>query len=140
MSSSLTATRPPKRIVTRESFRIDMAASVRSGRSGSRADRAPTARQEGDELLVSEDALRPHDHENDQEEREEDHPVLLELPQTFREADEEHGPEDRARDRPETADDDHDDDLEGLQEGERVRVHVHEVVGEETPRHARHGG
>ena len=35
-------------------------------------------------FLVAQDSLRPHDHDDDQEQREEHHPVLRELAQPFR--------------------------------------------------------
>ena len=90
------------------------------------------------ELAVAEDPLRPHDHDDDQEQREEHHPVLRELAQPFRQGDVEHGAEDRARDRAQTADHDHDDDLDRLDERERVGVEVHQVVPEEAAADARH--
>ncbi len=88
---------------------------------------------------MPENPLRPHDHDHDQEEREKNHPVLRELPQPLGQDDVEHGSQDRAGDRAQPPDHDHDDDLERLDEGERVRVHVHEVVSEEPARNARHG-
>jgi hypothetical protein len=87
---------------------------------------------------VSQDPLGPDDHDDDQEEREEDHPVLGELAEALGQDDVEDGAEHRTGDGAEPADDDHDDDLERLDEGERVGVHVHEVVAEEPSGDAGH--
>src|SRR5262245_51951951 len=95
--TSLTAIRPPKRIVTPESSRRAIRPSLAAGRRGVDAE-APAFRKERQELAMAEDSLRPHDHEHDEEKGKEDHAVLRELPKALGQADVEHGAEDRARD------------------------------------------
>src|ERR1051326_179743 len=133
---SVTAVRPPKRIVTpRASSSGIVAPFLRR--------RVLALRQHLPQLAAAEESLRPREHQHDQRDRVDDHArVLVGVDHFLGHAqqlgeDRQHdGGDDRAGDRAEPAEDRHHHELERPQERERCRVQVHLVVREEPARDA----
>src|ERR1043165_6272543 len=133
---SVTAVRPPKRIVTpRASSSGIVAPFLRR--------RVLALRQHLPQLAAAEESLRPREHQHDQRDRVDDHArVLVGVDHFLGHAqqlgeDRQHdGGDDRAGDRAEPAEDHHHHELERPQERERCRVQVHLVVREEPARDA----
>src|SRR5690606_2222442 len=111
-STALTAVRPPKRMVTWSSWRREagMAGTDRESRGRTRR-RFLFLRRTQAEI---EEALRSGEHEDDEQERVDDHPVFGDRAQDLGEERE----EDRGEDDPEgvahAAENDHDDDFDAL--------------------------
>src|SRR6478609_4294080 len=123
-STAFTAVSPPNLIVSWLSWRI---AAIRKGSRGS-SFYFP-------ELEVKQ-PLRPHDHEDDQEQRVNDHAVLGDRPQHLGQQREQDGGEDDAERVAHAAEDDHDHDLDALREIEARRRDGHLEVAVEPARRA----